>query len=94
MNVVLSASTLTAKAGNPITFTISVAPANGGTIAPTGTITLNDGGHPIGTVTLSGGTATLVIANLKKGSHSITATYSGDVDFLTGASPAVDLSIT
>ena len=58
---------------------------------PSGTVTFSDGGTPLATVALDGsGQATLTTSNLALGSHAITATYSGDADFLgvqSGSAP-------
>lgn len=46
---------------------------------PTGSVTFSDGATTIGTVPLNAsGTATLVTSTLTKGSHTLTALYSGD----------------
>ena len=64
-----------------ITFVATVAAA----VTPSGTVTFLDGGTTLATVALEGsGTATLTTRALAYGSHSITATYSGDAG-LTGA---------
>ena len=50
---------------------------------PSGTVTFADGATRLATVPLDGsGTATFTTSALSLGSHSITATYSGDADFL------------
>jgi len=54
---------------------------------PTGTLTFKDGAKSLGTATLSAEQATLSTSSLKKGSHSITATYSGDSSFGGSVSP-------
>jgi hypothetical protein len=78
--VTLGASGNSAVYGQALTFTATVA-AGAGT--PAGTITFSDGTTPLGTVSLDGtGTATFTTSALLAGSHSITATYSGDADFL------------
>src|SRR5581483_6361292 len=57
---------------------------------PTGTVTFFDGATQIGTATLNGsGVGTFATASLSVGSHSITAVYNGDVDFLTSTSNVV-----
>ena len=61
--------------------------------APTGTVAFMDGGSPLGTSNLSAGTATFTTSSLTVGSHSITAVYSGDADFVSSASSAVSESI-
>lgn len=73
-------------AGAGVTFTAAVT----GT-APTGTVSFLDGGTSLGAaVTLSNGTATFTTAGLGAGSHSITASYSGD----PGNRPSVSAVLT
>jgi hypothetical protein len=69
--------------GQSVTFTATVT----GSGTPTGTVTFKDGTKSLGTATLSAGQATLSTSGLKKGSHSITATYSGDSNFASSVSP-------
>jgi hypothetical protein len=68
----------------PITLRAVVTPAVSGT--PTGTVTFTDGGTTLGTVALTGGTALLVNPSLTPSLHLITATYSGDANFLSSTS--------
>ena len=77
-----------------LTATLQTLPPNVGSLTPTGTVTFFDGGTAIApTASVSGGVATLNITSLAVGTHSITASYSGDTNFL--ASPATaPLSIT
>ena len=61
-----------------VTFVATVAAAG----TPSGTVTFLDDGTTLATVALDGsGTATLTTSALAVGSHSITATYSGDAGF-------------
>jgi hypothetical protein len=69
--------------GQSVTFTATVT----GSSTPTGKVTFKDGGKSLGSVTLSSGQAVLSTASLKRGSHSITATYGGDSNFATSTSP-------
>lgn len=46
----------------------------------TGDVAFNEGGVALGVVSLSGNRATLSLANLNAGAHSITATYQGDAN--------------
>jgi hypothetical protein len=62
-----------------VTFTVTVAPQYSCT--PTGTVNLYDGQSSIGSSALTNGIATFALANLSVGSHSITASYSGDGSF-------------
>ena len=57
-------------------------------------VTLFDGNKAIGIMNLSNGTATLSISGLKKGTHLITASYGGDIDFLSGTSSPVTVTIS
>lgn len=54
---------------------------------PNGTVTVKDGTATLGTVSVSSGSASLIISSLTAGTHSITARYSGDSDYLGSASP-------
>jgi len=61
---------------------------------PTGTVTFMNGASAIGApVALSAGTA-ILMTTLPPGVLSITAIYSGDVDFLTSTSAAQSVTIT
>jgi subtilase family serine protease len=70
----LSGSPSTARVGQPVTLTATVA----GYGTPSGTVTFTDGSTTLGTATLSGGTASLSATFTSAGSHSIQAAYSGD----------------
>ena len=74
----VSSSLNPAAFGQSVTFRVSVQATSG---TPTGTVTLMDGSSSLGTTSLSGGTAQFTIGGLSLGSHSITATYSGDANF-------------
>jgi len=64
-----------------------VIPSSG---VPTGTVNFMDGSNLLGNVTLSRyGTATLKVTSLAVGTHSITAVYSGDANFVTSTSAAL-----
>ena len=74
--------------GQSVTFTATVSAVGSGT--PTGTVTFYDGATPLGSGTLSGGTAAYSTSALALGSHSITAVYSGDTNFNTSTSTALN----
>jgi Bacterial Ig-like domain (group 3) len=65
--------------GQPISFTVTVAPNSPCT--PTGTVTLLSDGTPMPPKSLSGGAATFM-TTLPVGTHNITATYGGDSNFI------------
>jgi hypothetical protein len=68
---------------NSVTFTATV-PSGA-----TGTIAFMDAATTLGTVPISGNTATFSISTLVTSTHSITAVYSGDINFLSSTSAAV-----
>jgi YVTN family beta-propeller protein len=74
--------------GVTLTATVSaVAPAGG---IPTGTVSFLDGATILSTVVLNGsGHATFTTSSLAPGSHSITASYSGDANFAVGTSSGI-----
>lgn len=80
----LSSSANPSKLAQGVTFTATVTPnPDAGTafFSPSGTVTFFDGNTALGTGTLANGVATLTLASLPAGGHTITATYSGDTDF-------------
>jgi sugar lactone lactonase YvrE len=83
----LTSSLNPAVAATSVTFTATVAGPSGATTAPGGTVTFSDGATTIGTATLNAsGVATLAIATLNGGQHSITANYAGDASDLASQS--------
>lgn len=88
-SVVLSSGTNPSVFGQPIAFSVAVA-ASGGSGTPTGSVTLNDSGVPIGSLPLnSTGIASFGNISLSAGSHSVTASYSGDQNFGSGFSSPI-----
>jgi hypothetical protein len=72
-------------------YTATVTPLNPPTLYPpvAGTVSFSDGGSPIGgcqNVTVGAGGTALCAATLPLGSNAVTATYSGDANYLTSAS--------
>ncbi|MBN8886712.1 MAG: Ig-like domain repeat protein [Rudaea sp.] len=77
--------------GQTVTFTASVSANAPGTGTPSGTVTFLDGTTTLASVTLnSGGQAAFSIGSLGVGSHSISASYSGDTNFSAGTSAALN----
>ncbi|MBT9330641.1 Ig-like domain repeat protein [Paracidobacterium acidisoli] len=92
----LTLSSSAVQQGNNVTFTATVAPASTSTtITPTGTVTFYNGGQqiPSSTSTLNGGIATFSIATLNAGTYSVTAEYSGDVNYSGSGSTAASLTV-
>jgi hypothetical protein len=75
------------EAGESVTFTATVTAQVTGT--PTGTVTFSDGPTVLGQGTLTSGTASFSTASLTFGSHSITASYSGDSSFTGSVSTSL-----
>ena len=67
--------------GELVTFTATVTADSPGSGTLTGNVNfVIDGGAPL-SATLSGGVATVTTSTLSVGSHNVTATYNGDVNF-------------
>ena len=81
------------KPGSSVTFTSTV---TGGGATPTGTVTFYDGASAIGTSALSGGVATITVSDFQATSspHSITAVYSGDVNYDKSTAAAVSQTVS
>jgi hypothetical protein len=98
LTVVLNASgvhtTLTSSpnpsvSGQSVTFTATVAASSAFQPAVTGTVTFKDGSQVLATASLSSGQATFTTSTLAVGKHNITATYSGDANFIPGYTAAI-----
>jgi hypothetical protein len=86
----LSVSASPGIAGQPITLTATVAGAAPGTGAPSGMVRFVDGPATIGSGALNGaGIATLITSALASGSHSLSAVYVGDSNFISSIVSAV-----
>ncbi len=81
--------------GQSVTFTATVSVVSPGAGTPTGTVTFMDSSTTLGTGTLNGsGVATYTTSVLAVGSHSITAVYGGDSNFIASTSPALTQKVT
>jgi hypothetical protein len=89
----LTASATTITANTPVLLTATVT-GNGG--VPTGEVTFMDGTTNIGggSLNTTTGVATLSIAALAVGQHSITAVYAGDTDDAGSTSAAITITVT
>jgi hypothetical protein len=73
--------------GQQVTFTATVSVTSPGSGTPTGTVTFYDGSTALGTATLNvAGNAIFKTKMLSVNTHSITATYGGDVHFQASTS--------
>ena len=83
----LIASATSITPGEPLTLTATVISATAGT--PTGTVTFYDNIIPLGTVQLNGGGASFMTSALAPSiAHKISATYSGDMNFIPSSTTA------
>ncbi|GAA1261321.1 hypothetical protein GCM10009665_58850 [Kitasatospora nipponensis] len=89
--------------GQPVSVTDTVCAAGASTnppAPPTGTVTVRDGSTLLGTGVLSpgGGTncaqAQVGFANLLPGTHTVSAQYSGDGDYLAGGLESITQTVT
>lgn len=88
--IALTSSANPVLPGTAITFTATVtSPVKGVTTPLTGKVTFNDGTTALGSVNLTAGVATFKTSTLAAGTHSVTAQYSGDINFLPNTSAAV-----
>jgi len=86
----LSTSGSPSAYGGSVTLTASVAPASSG-----GTVQFHDNAEALGDpVTVSSGQAQLVTSALATGNHSITATYSGTINYLGSTATAMTQTVT
>jgi len=93
-SVTLTAVPTTALAGNLVTITAVVKSATENFRAtPTGSVSFYLGSTPLGSASLSAGSASIFTSQLPVGINSITAVYSGDVDFNGGTSTPVAISV-
>jgi hypothetical protein len=92
--VALASSLNPALTGQAVTFRVGVAAVAPGAGTPTGTVTFKDGTLVLGTVQVGpGGQATFTIGFAVAGGHAITASYSGDANFV-GSSQALTEQVT
>lgn len=86
--VALTSSANPSVFGQTVTFSASLTPA-----AATGTVQFVDGSTVLGTVSVANGSAAFTTATLTVGTHSITASYSGDTNDSPGASTPTSLVV-
>ena len=92
VSVALSSSANPSNFATVVTFTAHVAGPIG--LTPTGNVTFRDGATVIGTGGVSGSfpnaSASLTTSTLSVGTHPITATYNGDLNFTAAVSPPLN----
>jgi hypothetical protein len=92
-STVLGSSANPSTNGQSVTFTATVSVNAPGAGTPQGTVNFNDGATFLGSGSLSGGIATFSTAALTVGTHAITASYAGDVNFAVSTSNAVQQQV-
>ena len=93
INQATSTTTLTSSAnpsifGQSVTLTATVSPSTA-----TGSVTFTDGSTTLGSGTIASGVATLALSNFAVGTHTLTATYGGDSNYLTSASAPLSQAV-
>jgi hypothetical protein len=89
----LTVSPSPGTAGQTVTLTATLAAVAPGGGTPGGTVTFLDGSTTLGTARLSGGVATFQTTALAVGTHSLTAVWHGDSNYLGSTSPVVSETI-
>jgi uncharacterized repeat protein (TIGR01451 family) len=91
--VALAADAAESAFGQAVTLTATAAAVAPGAGTSTGTVTFSEGGATLGTATLGqDGRASLSVASLAVGVHTLTASYAGDDGFL-GSSGSLDHTV-
>lgn len=92
----LSSSVSTAVVGQDDSFTVQVAPISPGAGNPTGQVTFLVDGSPIGTAVVdpATGRATFSTTAIGRGTHTVTASYSGDANFQPMGTSSNSLVVT
>jgi len=96
-SITFTATPNPATYGQAVTFVATVQPTSGGAV--TGTVTFFDGTTTLATATVTNNgsqhnSATLIAAGLQGGTHTITATYSGDSNYLGSTSTALTETVS
>ena len=87
----LSTSTSDPGLGLPVTLTVLATSTTSG--VPTGKVTLLDGSTSLAVIPLASGATTFTTSGLGLGAHSLSATYSGDANFLPSSSATAELAV-
>ncbi len=74
----LSSSSSSSVFGQPVTFSAQFSTPSGSTAPSSGQVQFSDGTTVIGSAAMAAGGATLTVANLAAGTHSVTASWGGD----------------
>ncbi len=90
----ISSSENPAVFGQGIALTAIVTASGGGSGIPSGSLIFSDGGVSLGVATLdAAGSATILLPSLAVGAHNITASYGGNVNYLSSVSSVLTETI-
>ncbi|HEU5340294.1 beta strand repeat-containing protein [Edaphobacter sp.] len=92
-STLLNASTTTPYYSQQVVFTATIVPALVGSLVPTGSVSLKDGATVIGVTTPSSGVATFNISTLSIGTHTLTAVFAGDTNYVGSTSTAITVTV-
>ena len=85
----VDARSRTAFVGESPLITVFVNVTPGSSLAPTGSVTLSEGGAVVGAQTLAGGVASFSLSPLPEGDHTFVVNYIGDTDFVASSATIV-----
>ena len=90
----LTAVPTSSSVGQQVVLMATLSPSVVGSLQTNGeTVTFRNGTTVLGTGVLASGVATLNIMSLPIGTNSLTATYAGDLDFVTSTSPPLSYRV-
>jgi sugar lactone lactonase YvrE len=87
----LSATISSPSLGLPVTVTMQAVSTTSG--VPTGSVTLLDGAAALSVIPLAAGSAAFTTSTLALGTHTLTAAYSGDSNFLPSTSAGANVVV-
>ena len=87
----LTSSAQSVPSGTPFTFTATVASTSG---TPTGSVSFYDSTTLLGTATVNASGIATFSDTLSAGTHSVTATYTGDTNYNPSTSAAISVTVT
>lgn len=87
--LVIASTNPSAYIGQQVTLYAAVRPVSPGSGVPTGDVTFSEGSVVLGTAQVVNGLAILPINTLQPGSYAVTASYSGDMNFVASVSKPI-----
>jgi polygalacturonase len=84
----VSTTPATVTAGSAVTISATVQSVAGNSLFPTGTVTINDGSTKLATLPRTDGAASFTTTSLAPGTHNLSASYSGDGNFVSATGTA------